>query len=289
VDADWTFERTDDGSPTLRHTGHGEACHSTSGAWLEARERYAASCCLRERALGDPTVLERGALRLLDVGTGLGLNLAAALEALEGTGIELDAVSLEVDPSVIARTLTLDTVEGPADLQRWHASVKGALQATMHGAEPEPLPVPLEVDGNTAGQLELVLGDGRETLPGLGPRSFDAVFLDAFSPRVDPALWGAGFLNEIARRMAPGSWLSTYTVSLAVRARLAAAGLRVGPGARVGAKRSGTLASPDLDPGEFDARTERRLARRLAERARAARVPEPNFPPRAGGAGPSMA
>jgi len=263
-DADWTLVRTDDGSPTLRHGGHGEACHSTAGAWLEARERYAVQCRVRERALADPALRTRGVFRLLDVGTGLGLNLAAALEALDGSGLRLDAVSLELDPSVIARTLALDC-ETPAAVERWHAPVRRALQqALSHGEGALPAePVPLEQDGRVVGRLALVLGDARETLPRVELRAFDAVFLDPFSPRVDPALWEAGFLAEVAGRMAPGSWLSTYTVSLGVRARLAASGLRVGPGARVGAKRSGTLASPDRDPGEFDARTARRLSRRL--------------------------
>ena len=108
------------------------------------------------------------------------------------------------------------------------------------------------------------------------------MFLDAFSPRVDPALWETSFLGEIARRMAPGSWLSTYTVSLAVRARLMAHGLRVGPGAAVGAKRAGTLARPSGELARFDRRTEQRLARRAeAER-------EANFPFEAGGADPRM-
>ena len=37
----WKPERTEDGSWTLLHPEHGEACHSHSGGWLEARERYA--------------------------------------------------------------------------------------------------------------------------------------------------------------------------------------------------------------------------------------------------------
>jgi hypothetical protein len=67
--------------------------------------------------------------------------------------------------------------------------------------------------------------------------------------------------------MAPGSILSTYSASIGVRAGLLAAGLRVGPGARVGTKSSGTLASPDEDPGDFDARTQRRLAKRASDLA----------------------
>src|SRR6185295_962595 len=90
---------------------------------------------------------------------------------------------------------------------------------------------------------------------------------DPFSPRVEPELWQPAFLREVARRMAPGSRLSTYSASISVRAGLLAAGLRVGPGARVGTKSSGTLTSPDEDPGVFDARTQRRLAKRARDLA----------------------
>ena len=112
------------------------------------------------------------------------------------------------------------------------------------------------------GRLTLHVGDARETVTRVsGP--FDAVFLDPFSPAVEPDLWSPEFLRAIAERMGPEAWLSTYTASLAVRAGLAAAGLRVGPGPRVGEKAQGTLASPTLDPGPFDARTQRKLERRL--------------------------
>jgi tRNA U34 5-methylaminomethyl-2-thiouridine-forming methyltransferase MnmC len=223
----WTPVRTADGSWTLAHPGHGQACHSRAGAWQQACERYADGCRLGERS---------GTVRLLDVGTGIGLNLAAALRATNG---RLAAVTLERDASVIEAGLAL---EQPPEVERWLAPVREALR------------------GNSP-SIRLVLGDAREILSSLDGE-FDAVFLDPFSPRVEPDLWSLEFLREIARRMAPGSRLSTYSASLSVRASLAACGLRVGPGPRVGTKASGTIASPDEDPGTFDERTRRRVERR---------------------------
>lgn len=253
----WCVEWTRDGSPTLRHSALGEACHSREGAWQEARERYAAATRLRERALaGDLSVA-----RLLDVGTGLGWNLAAALEALDGTGVSLRAVSLELDPTVLQATLAVEEARAapaPPEQERWHAPVRRAFASLL--SRPPGEPTPFE---GSAGSLRVLFGDGRETLPRLpSSERFDAVFLDPFSPRVDPTLWEQGFLSEVAHRMAPGSWLSTYTASLTVRARLVASGLAVGPGARVGTKREGTLASPDRDPGAWPARMAGKLARR---------------------------
>jgi len=223
----WLPVRTADGSWTLAHPGHGETCHSRAGAWQQACERYADGCRLSAR---------RGVVRLLDVGTGIGLNLAAAYRATDG---RLEAVSFEHDPRVIEAGLAL---EQPPEIERWLAPVREALRS-----------------GTSF--VRLVVGDAREGVAEI-EGAFDAVFLDPFSPRVEPDLWDPKFLLEIAKRMAAGSLLSTYSASLAVRAALAAAGLRVGPGARVGTKASGTLASPDVDLPAFDERTRRRVERR---------------------------
>jgi tRNA U34 5-methylaminomethyl-2-thiouridine-forming methyltransferase MnmC len=238
----WTALVTADGSWTLLHPVHGEACHSRSGAWRQARERYASACRIAEH--------RGGRIRLLDVGTGAGLNLAAALASASA---ELHAVTLERDRSVVEAGLAL---EQPPEVDRWLAPVRAALLEALAGADDVPL---------GSGRLRLILGDARETLRSL-PEDlrFDAVFLDSFSPRVEPELWQPEFLREIARRMAPGSVLSTYSASLSVRAGLRAAGLQVAPGPRVGTKSSGTIASPDVELGSFDERTRKRIGRRAA-------------------------
>lgn len=268
---------TADGSLTFVHPLHGQTFHSRSGAWQEARERYAAACRLAQRArdisrkdAGDPRGVALDStsptLDLLDVGTGLGWNLAAALAALEGTGVRLCATSLELDLSVIRALLDHLSDGRPAardeQAERWHACVRAAFASAL--ADPDAAASPSGVPLGS-GSLRLCAGDARATLPALAPSStFDAVFLDPFSPAVDEGLWQPEFLGEIARRMRPGAWLSTYTVSMTVRARLSAAGLRVGPGARVGTKSAGTVASPDQDPGALPPRSARRLARRVA-------------------------
>ncbi len=255
---EWRVERTADGSPTLVHPDHGEACHSAHGAWSEAWGRHVLACDL-------PGRLARGsALRLLDVGTGPGLSLAAAFLAAEQHDAPLLVTTLEIDPRAPRAALELARAEAPERpwTGPWRA-VAAALAAAL-GAEPRPdgaREVPLG-----RGALRLVLGDGRRTLPGLDPaQRFDVVFLDPFSPRSDRALWEPTFLREVARRMAPGSVLSTYSAATAVRAGLVAAGLGVCLGPRVGTKREGTLAGPDLAGAPLPPRLARRLERRADE------------------------
>ena len=261
MSATWRETPTADGSWTLYHAGVGEACHSSSGAWQQALERYARACRLGERARSG----ELRACRLLDIGTGLGLNLAAALAELEGSGGPLDALTLELDPAAIELGLALyeraELARGP--WEPWHAPVRRALRAAL--ARPGE-----RVELGRGGALELRLGDARATLLAGAVRTFDAVFLDPFSPARAGELWEEAFLVEVARRMGKAAWLSTYSASFRVRLALVRAGLHVGRGPRVGRKGEGTLASPELVPPALSPRLVRRLERRAPHPPRAA-------------------
>jgi tRNA U34 5-methylaminomethyl-2-thiouridine-forming methyltransferase MnmC len=265
----WEPVRTADGSYTVAHPAHGETCHSRHGAFEEARQRYALACGLAAWAGEHPG----RPLRLLDVGTGLGWNLGAALEALGEA--PLVATSLELDVRVIRlggellRAARARGEDVPPAFERAALALEAALAAAPdgkggRGARCAPL---------GAGRLALFLGDARDTLR-LVDGPFDAVFLDPFSRAREPELWEQGFLSGIAERMAPGSWLSTYSASFAVRCALARAGLFVGAGARVGSKAQGTLASPDRRPPPLDSRVSRRLERALS-RGKSAKAPPP--------------
>jgi chorismate dehydratase len=246
--------RTGDGSWTLLHGGHGEGFHAREGAWTQALERYACECRVRQRGV---ELASQGAssLRLLDIGTGLGLNLAAALHELDGIGLVLEVEGFELDPAVARAALELPPDEGPGAASI--ARARAALSRWLDGGAPEGSWI------EAAGlRLRMHRGDARTMLPRLSPEPcFDAVFLDPFSPKVEPALWTAEFLREVARRMDAQARLSTYAAGSAVRRALHAAGLQVGRGARVGAKREGTLASHASGLPPLDARQARRLQR----------------------------
>ena len=232
----------------------GRACHSTAGAWSQARERYVAGVGLTQRGRG-------GVVRLLDVGTGLGLNLAAALEACTAANLVLEVVALEV-----ARAPLDLAVQDPEPVAgEAHRAVAAALAEALalRGEGAPEATVPL----GERGSLRLLLGDARATLEGLDPAwRCDAVFLDPFAPGEDPALWEPAFLRLVAERMDPGARLATYCAAVAPRVALHAAGLHVGRLGRVGDKSEGTVASrgaADLEP------LPPRLARRLERRAAA--------------------
>jgi len=249
-DAGWTPRATQDGSWTLEHAGLGEACHSLSGAWTEALERYARPTRLAERACAGARTL-----RLLDVGTGLGWNLAAACAVLAGTDCALECVTLERDASVFAAASGLPQ-SGPGAV--WQARVLAAL---TRGAQ---APDEFTSIAETPHRVRVIVGDARASICDLPSAGFDAVFLDGFSPTRAPQLWSTVFLAQVARCMAPASLLSSYSASFWVRLDLLRAGLRVGCGARVGTKSEGTLASPDLELEPLRPKVQRRLDRLLA-------------------------
>ena len=254
---DWRAALTQDGSWTLLHPAHGEGCHSDAGAWTQARERYAAVIADLPEA-----TKARGCVRLLDIGTGLGLNLAAALEACEARGLKLDATSLELDPTVLVAAFALFRREPTCS--DGHRRILDALEARWEAQGPPPHAPATAALESRGHRLNWILGDARRTLLELSEdRRFDVVFLDPFSPRVDPPLWDADFLAEVARRMDPGARLSTYTVALRVRVALARAGLSVGQGPPVGRKAAGTLASRGGELPPLDERAGQRLARAL--------------------------
>jgi tRNA U34 5-methylaminomethyl-2-thiouridine-forming methyltransferase MnmC len=78
---------------------------------------------------------------------------------------------------------------------------------------------------------------------------------------VESELWSEPFCRELALRMQPQARLSTYAAGSAVRRALYRAGLQVGAGARVGAKREGTVASPQGAVPALEPRVLRRLQR----------------------------
>ena len=261
----WRPVRTADGSLTALHPVHGQPAHDLEGARSEARERYARPCLL-------DLVQPGSTVRLLDVGTGLGLNLAAALEAVEGRGARLEAVGLELDPQVLTLSAELAPDRDPAFERAWR-EVRRALGAALD-------PRQGECALGLRSRLDLRVEDAPQVLRGEllgGP--FDAIFLDGFAPALGGPLWEPPFLAALARRLAPGGRLATYTASARVRAGLLAAGLSVGLPERVGRKSAGTLALAGPVTGPRVGRLETSQAAKLRRRAeRLGGTPGPGKP-----------
>lgn len=237
---------TGDGSFTLWSERYQEHYHSVSGAWQEAVERFVQPCRVVDVAL------RRGEVNVLDIGFGLGWNLAWAVDTVRRAAPEahLRVVSLERDLVPLERLAGLVSLFPDPQTAEW------LIALARNGS--------VAAEGVT---LQLVRGPAElEIRRQSGP--FDCVFLDPFSPGKNPELWEAGFLRDVREKTCPSAILSTYSAAVRVKIALLAAGWTLGRGPRVGAKSSGTLATngpvdPPIEP--LPARELRRLMKRTHE------------------------
>lgn len=196
--------QTDDGSYTLRHPTLGELYHARQGAASEAQVKFVQATQLAER-------LRKGPVRLLDIGTGLGVNCRAALKAAEGGDLQID--TLELEPEALQRGLQLD----PQD----------------------PLLLSLSSTGRYPG-VTLHLGDLRQTLPRLDGH-YDVIFHDPFSPLKNTEAWTVEVFGLLFQKLAPKGILATYSESSVVRSAMREAGFQVGESKAVPPHRGGTV------------------------------------------------
>jgi len=263
--ASWERVLTADGCPTLLHPEHGQACHDSGGAWAEALQLHVAGCDLPRRLLlGEE-------LRLLEIGAAPGWNLAAAYSISKGLPGALSVTAVERAPEALDAGLEMASAAewragapfgAPDCLEVIHGGLRTARASDRLGGW-------VEITPNF--RLRLFIAEASDAVAALDvDEQFDAVFLDAFSPSVDPASWSLAFLCDLTARVATGGRLTTFTISQGVRSALLAGGLEVGcAGARSG-RSGGTWASrggwvPPLNKRLY-AKLKRRSERQQASR-----------------------
>ncbi len=220
---------TSDGSLTLINKFYGEPYHSqTAGAIRESLYKFIYPSKILEKARKEEII------RILDVGFGLGYNIAIALKHIWeiNPNVKVEIVSLEKD-------VKKDIPLLPEPYKEFHKLVLSAIPEY----EDEKL------------KLRVFLGDARKEIRKLTNFKANAVFHDAFSPYKNPELWTYEFLKLIKENIDPyGYWVS-YSSALCVRKALFLLGFQVGSSREVGRKRKGTVASlkapvPPLDEDE---------------------------------------
>jgi len=210
---------TKDGSVTYHSEEYGEAYHSLTGAKEEAIKKYAEPCRIAELAK------DQGDITLLDVCFGLGYNSAAAIDAALdiNPACRIVIIALENDQKI------LDETGNVKPDFRSYGIIKEAAQ--KHEAK----------KGNV--EVNILFGDARKKIKDINEkRSFDAVFLDPFSPKRCPELWTERFLSDIHCRMKKGAILATYSCAKLVRENMKKAGFEVKDGPVVGRRAPATLA-----------------------------------------------
>ena len=212
-----------DGSP--HSPRFNDRYRSRSGGVAQAAGVFLAGCGLPKRWCG------KAEFTVLEAGFGLGMNFLTTWAAWEADAQHCDDlhfVSVEAYPvaaaDVVRSALTLSTtddVDAPliARVQTLAPQLAAACQDLSPGIHRLRF-----ADGRV--QLTLAVGDVHPMLTSLACEA-DAVYLDGFSPAVNPEMWSYATLQAVARHCRPGATLATYTVAHRVREALEQLGFRV--------------------------------------------------------------
>lgn len=198
----------------------GDIYHSEAGALTQACHVFLGGCGLPEAWRG------AAQWRIVETGFGLGLSFLATWQAwrddAQRPGL-LHFVSIEAWP--VARDDLLRAARSHREL----LPLAEQLAAQWHGLLPGFHRLSFE-DGRVL--LTLCIGDVHAMLRAQRPFEADSLFLDGFSPRVNPQMWAPEMLKALARLARPGTRLATWTYARALRDALVPLGfvLTRGPG-----------------------------------------------------------
>ncbi len=209
IPAELTFDG--DGVPYSKQ--YKDVYHSRHGALAQARHVFLTGNALPERWNRASQFV------ILETGFGLGLNFLATWQAWRNSGssCRLHFISVEKHPfrcDDLATGLTGFGELAPLStelLEAWPLLTTG-----FHR---------LHFDDDRV-SLTLLLGDAALLLPRLDAR-VDAVFLDGFSPAVNPEIWCPDVLRNLTNLCQSDATLSTWCVAGAQRRALIAEGWKV--------------------------------------------------------------
>lgn len=235
-------QTTQDGSDTCFNEKFNQAYHSKFGAYREALEKHVLACKIPElaRNLSDESFRKDSIpykLKILDICFGLGYNSFVAIDEVHKINPELfvEVTGLENDIEILKK---IPECKMPEEIKCLGALVTkglGDLDTLTPGHR-----VTLLNEKNA--DINLVLGDARETIKTLEANYFDAVFFDPFSPAACPELWTEEFIRDVVSKAKPGAYLSTYSSARIVKDNFKKAGCEIFEGPLCGRRTGGVLA-----------------------------------------------
>ena len=208
---------TKDSSVTFHNEDFDESYHCLAGAASEARIKFVEPCKISELAKSEH-------INILDICFGLGYNSAAAIDAAlkSNPNCKVNIIGLENDEKLFELIKMLKTPF------KCYNIIQKLDKFNL-----------LVIDRNI--QIKILLGDARVKIKKIN-KTFDAVFLDPFSPKKCPELWTIDFLKDVKNVMKPSSILATYSCATHVRDKLRELGFKVKDGPIFGRKSASTTA-----------------------------------------------
>ena len=201
--------KTDDGSYTLIYPDHQETYHSKFGALTESDQVYLRNSGVHQRLVRQqPTAI-------LEIGFGTGFNFVHTASHAKASNCALSYTAYEISP--LSKSIALQVLSHNAadNLELCHFTVEALDRIATDETE-------VVTSYNDKTVLRLICADAASHR--LPADAFDAIYLDAFSTKNNPALWSASFLKSIHTAARPGATLATYCVNGKFRAALTEAG-----------------------------------------------------------------
>lgn len=204
--------QTGDASNTLFSERYQQTYHSTFGALTESMHVFLHGANVTNRlSTGVPT-------RVLEIGLGLGLNCLLSTDCASRHHTALHYTAIEHDPISSAQLKGL----GYHQWLQQPNLVDDLARLLDNPANPAKLgdhtDIELHIEDATSEALLAVLANGP---------TFDAIYLDAFSPECNSECWTLAFFRQLRALLATDGVLATYCVKGAVRRNLQSAGFSV--------------------------------------------------------------
>ncbi len=233
--------KTADGTETFINQEFNEAYHSTkAGAYTESLLKFVLPCRI------DQLAKNQNQIDILDIGFGLGYNVAVAIEVAtkNNPDIFLKIISVEKDKDIFSK---IKQLELPSNLQNIYSQIlSGQFKDYTYTAKGKNF------------ELTILFGEARQVIKKIDHK-FDAVFYDAFSPKVNTEMWTVELFKKVKDLMKEDAILATYSASLAVRKGLIEAGFKIGLIEPVGRKNFSTVATINGDIPPLTEKEENRL------------------------------
>lgn len=199
-----------------------------SGGWRQACDVFMAGCGLPAAWRGHDR------FTVLETGFGLGLNFLATWQAWRQDperSAQLHFVSVEAYPvseADMARSARQAVPQEQTDTPLATQTAALMAELTTHWPSLQPGLQTWQLDGGRV-HLTLAIGHVHAMLPVLAQHGVraNAVYLDGFSPKLNPEMWSTPTFAALPALCLPGARLATYTVSRMVRDGLAEQGFAV--------------------------------------------------------------
>ncbi len=236
---------TVDGTQTLYNFDYNEAYHSSSaGAYSESLHKFIVPCKVREICSKNKEI------NILDVGFGLGYNVATAIKNCENAKINI--YSIEKDINFLEHIKKIDIPENLKNIYDLFFHIE---KSTIKLNEKIYQCFLLQKDKIN---LTIIIGDGRDIIKDIKSLNikFDAVFWDPFSPKVNREMWTVDIFKNVKDIIKTDGILATYSAAISVKKSLLEAGFKIGLVEPIGRKSASTVATlegeiPPLPEKEF--------------------------------------